>query len=116
MLRGAAEVLEAGPRPSRRETCPSANLVRLRLDEVSPTPPNPRCNFGTDEDKTRFGEELRQAQPAACVAVTRAAYLALWPDHEGRLVDAGHVLVNGERCFHSAVHVGLDALSRFWTT
>lgn len=89
---------------------PAYELVRLRLDEVSPTPLNPRRNFGTDEDKTRFGEELRQAQLAACVAVTRHAYLALWPDHAARIGSAKHVLVNGERRFHSGVHVGLDAL------
>ncbi|CAM5559309.1 ParB/RepB/Spo0J family partition protein [Streptomyces purpurascens] len=89
---------------------PVYELVRLRLSEVSPTPLNPRRNFGTEEDKTRFGEELRQAQLAACVAVTRTAYLALWPDHEDRIGAADHVLVNGERRFHSAVHVGLEAL------
>ncbi|WP_018569222.1 ParB/RepB/Spo0J family partition protein [Streptomyces sp. PsTaAH-124] len=89
---------------------PAYELVRLHLDEVSPTPLNPRRNFGTDEDKTRFGEELRQAQLAACVAVSRTAYLALWPDHEEQIGDAAHVLVNGERRFRSAVHVGLEAL------
>ncbi|MER6734638.1 ParB/RepB/Spo0J family partition protein [Streptomyces puniciscabiei] len=89
---------------------PAYELVRLRLDEVSSTPLNPRRNFGTDEEMTRFGEELRQAQLAACVAVTRAAYLALWPDHEERIGSALHVLVNGERRFRSAVHVGLDSL------
>ncbi|MBT2413777.1 plasmid partitioning protein [Streptomyces sp. ISL-12] len=89
---------------------PAYELVRLHLDEVSPTPLNPRRNFGSDEDKTRFGEELRQAQLAACVAVTRAAYLALWPDHESLIGDAAHVLVNGERRYRSAVHVGLEAL------
>ncbi|MFG2638458.1 ParB/RepB/Spo0J family partition protein [Streptomyces sp. NPDC048362] len=89
---------------------PAYELMRLRLDEVSPTPLNPRRNFGTAEELTRFGEELRQAQLAACVAVTRAAYLALWPDHEPRIGPALHVLVNGERRFRSAVHVGLDVL------
>jgi ParB family chromosome partitioning protein len=89
---------------------PAYELVRLHLDEVSPTPLNPRRNFGSDEDKTRFGEELRQAQLAACVAVSRAAYLALWPDHEGLIGEAAHVLVNGERRYRSAVHVGLEAL------
>jgi ParB family chromosome partitioning protein len=84
--------------------------VRLRLNEVSPTPLNPRRNFGSDEDKTRFGEELRTVQLAACVAVSRRAYLALWPTHEDRIGVAAHVLVNGERRFRSAVHVGLDAL------
>jgi ParB family chromosome partitioning protein len=89
---------------------PAYELVRLRLDEVSPTPLNPRRNFGSDEDKTRFGEELRTVQLAACVAVSRSAYLALWPSHEDRIGAAAHVLVNGERRFRSAVHVGLDAL------
>ncbi|MEV6962449.1 plasmid partitioning protein [Streptomyces sp. NPDC051207] len=89
---------------------PAYELVRLRLDEVSPTPLNPRRNFGSDEELTRFGEELRQAQLAACVAVTRDAYLALWPTHESRIGSAHHVLVNGERRFRSAVHVGLEAL------
>jgi ParB family chromosome partitioning protein len=89
---------------------PAYELMRLLLNEVSPTPLNPRRNFGTDEDLTRFGEELRQAQLAACVAVTRDAYLTLWPEHENRIGSALHVLVNGERRYRSAVHVGLEAL------
>ncbi|MER6455950.1 plasmid partitioning protein [Streptomyces sp900105245] len=89
---------------------PAYELVRLRLDEVASTPLNPRRNFGTDAELTRFGEELRQAQLAACVAVTRVSYLALWPDHEEHIGAASHVLVNGERRFRSAVHVGLDSL------
>ncbi|GAB7036018.1 ParB/RepB/Spo0J family partition protein [Streptomyces sp. NPDC021749] len=101
--RGRAKAVTEG-------SVPSYELVRLQLDQVAPTPLNPRRNFGTDEDKTRFGEELRQAQLAACVAVSREAYLALWPDHAERIGDAQHVLVNGERRYHSAVHVGLEAL------
>ncbi|MGW0281210.1 ParB/RepB/Spo0J family partition protein, partial [Streptomyces sp. NPDC003006] len=89
---------------------PAYELVRLHLDEVSPTPLNPRRNFGSDEDKAHFGEELRLAQLSACVAVTRDAYLALWPDHASRIGTAQHVLVNGERRYRSAVHVGLEAL------
>ncbi|MEV0011086.1 plasmid partitioning protein [Streptomyces sp. NPDC047973] len=89
---------------------PAYELRRLPLDAVAPTPLNPRRNFGSDEDLTRFGEELRTAQLAACVAVSRSAYLKLWPEHEAQIGDAGHVLVNGERRFRSAVHVGLEAL------
>ncbi|WP_406500819.1 plasmid partitioning protein (plasmid) [Streptomyces sp. NBC_00846] len=89
---------------------PAYELVRLHLDEVSPTPLNPRRNFGTDEEKTRFGEELRAAQLAACVAVSRDVYLALWPEHMSRIGSANYVLVNGERRFRSAHHVGLEAL------
>lgn len=89
---------------------PDYELVRLPLAAVAPTPLNPRRNFGTDAEKTRFGEELRVAQLAACVAVTRSAYLALWPEHESGIGTADWVLVNGERRFRSGVHVGLEAL------
>jgi ParB family chromosome partitioning protein len=89
---------------------PAYELVRLQLNEVAPTPLNPRRNFGTEEELTRFGEELRQAQLAACVAVTRDAYLTLWPEHEERIGSAKHVLINGERRYRSGVHVGLEAL------
>ncbi|MFF2197276.1 ParB/RepB/Spo0J family partition protein [Streptomyces sp. NPDC058157] len=89
---------------------PAYELIRVPLDQVCPTPLNPRRNFGTDEEKARFGEELRQAQLSACVVVTRGAYLALWPDHEGRIGAATYVLINGERRFRSALHVGLEFL------
>ncbi|MEU9263142.1 plasmid partitioning protein [Streptomyces sp. NPDC048212] len=89
---------------------PSYELRRLPLEDVAPTPLNPRRNFGSDEDLTRFGEELRIAQLAACVAVSRSAYLRLWPEHEAQIGDSAYVLVNGERRFRSAVHVALEAL------
>ncbi|MFD6534397.1 ParB/RepB/Spo0J family partition protein [Streptomyces sp. NPDC060184] len=92
------------------DSIPAYELVRLALDQVSPTPLNPRRNFGSADEKTRFGEELREAQLAACVAVTREAYLKLWPEHDSAIGTAHYVLVNGERRFRSAVHVGLDKL------
>ncbi|MGR4852138.1 ParB/RepB/Spo0J family partition protein [Streptomyces sp. LARHCF252] len=84
--------------------------MRLQLNDVSPTPLNPRRNFGTPEELTRFGEELRAAQLAACVAVSRDVYLNLWPDHADHIGDVKHVLVNGERRYRGACQVGLDAL------
>ncbi|MDX3132201.1 plasmid partitioning protein [Streptomyces europaeiscabiei] len=89
---------------------PAYELVRLQLNDVSPTPLNPRRNFGTPEELTRFGEELRAAQLAACVAVSRDVYLNLWPDHADHIGDVKHVLVNGERRYRGACQVGLDAL------
>ncbi|MGW0786370.1 ParB/RepB/Spo0J family partition protein [Streptomyces sp. NPDC002913] len=89
---------------------PSYELRRLPLEDVAPTPLNPRRNFGSEDDLTRFGEELRVAQLAACVAVSRSAYLRLWPEHEAQIGDSAYVLVNGERRFRSAVHVALEAL------
>ncbi|MET9497459.1 ParB/RepB/Spo0J family partition protein [Streptomyces sp. NPDC006552] len=102
--RGQAKAIAEG-------TIPDYELVKLRLEQVSPTPLNPRRNFGSDEEMTRFGEELREVQLAACVAVTRDAYLKLWPEHGSKLKDdAEYVLVNGERRFRSAGHVGLEKL------
>ncbi|MCB5166541.1 ParB/RepB/Spo0J family partition protein [Streptomyces bambusae] len=89
---------------------PAYELVRIALDRVSPTPLNPRRNFGSDEEMARFGEELREAQLAACVAVSRSAYLALWPEHETGVGDAEYVLINGERRYRCALAVGLEAL------
>ncbi|MBT2446146.1 ParB/RepB/Spo0J family partition protein [Streptomyces sp. ISL-43] len=89
---------------------PAYELIRVPLDQVSATPLNPRRNFGTDEEKTRFGEELREAQLSACVVVGRDAYLGLWPDHASGIGAAAYVLINGERRFRSALHVGLEAL------
>ncbi|MFC9295734.1 ParB/RepB/Spo0J family partition protein [Streptomyces sp. NPDC057011] len=89
---------------------PAYELIRVPLDQVSPTPLNPRRNFGTDEEMTRFGEELRQAQLSACVVVSRNAYLGLWPEHDSRIGAAAYVLINGERRFRSALHVGLESL------
>ncbi|GGV96921.1 hypothetical protein GCM10015535_67240 [Streptomyces gelaticus] len=102
--RGRAKAITEG-------SIPTYELIKLSLDQVSPTPLNPRRNFGTDEQMARFGEELRQAQLAACVAVSRAAYLKLWPEHEMAIgAGAQYVLVNGERRFRSALHVGVDRL------
>ncbi|MFC8793361.1 ParB/RepB/Spo0J family partition protein [Streptomyces cinereoruber] len=102
--RGRAKAIAEG-------AIPTYELVRLDLNQVSPTPLNPRRNFGTTEEKTRFGEELRQVQLAACVAVTRSAYLKLWPSHEDAIgADCQYVLVNGERRYRSALHVGVEQL------
>ncbi|MFF5393306.1 ParB/RepB/Spo0J family partition protein [Streptomyces sp. NPDC013012] len=102
--RGRAKAITEG-------AIPSYELVRLDLAKVSPTPLNPRRNFGTKEEMTRFGEELRQVQLAACVAVSRAAYLKLWPSHEDLIGDScEHILINGERRYRSALHVGVEQL------
>ncbi|MER7466824.1 ParB/RepB/Spo0J family partition protein [Streptomyces sp. NPDC097981] len=89
---------------------PAYSLVRLSSADVSPTPLNPRENFGTPGELTEFGEELRNAQLAACVVVTRAAYLDLWADHADEIGAAQYVLVNGERRWRAARQVELDKL------
>ncbi|WP_301129038.1 ParB/RepB/Spo0J family partition protein [Streptomyces cacaoi] len=89
---------------------PEYELVRLPLAEVSPTPLNPRRNFGSEAELVEFGEKLRTVQLAACTAVTRTVYLHLWPEHEDRIGTAQYVLVNGERRYRAALQVGLEAL------
>lgn len=101
--RGRAKAIAQGDLPAHE-------LLRVPLDQVSASPLNPRRNFGTNEEKTRFGEELRHAQLSACVVASRSAYLGLWPDHESRIGSASYVLINGERRFRSALHVGLETL------
>ncbi|MFD3513348.1 ParB/RepB/Spo0J family partition protein [Streptomyces sp. NPDC058657] len=101
--RGRAKALVQGD-------VPAYELSRIRLEDVAPTPLNPRRNFGSDEELTRFGEELRNTQLAACVAISRAAYLKVWPQHEAQIGDAQYVLINGERRYRSASHVGLESL------
>ncbi|MGF1432003.1 ParB/RepB/Spo0J family partition protein [Kitasatospora sp. LaBMicrA B282] len=102
--RGRAKAVAEG-------TIPDYELQRLALDRVAPCPMNPRRNFGTDEQKTEFGNSIARKQTTACVAVTREAYLKLWPKHVQVIAEqAEHVLLNGERRYRSALHVGLDAL------
>ncbi|GAA2770017.1 hypothetical protein GCM10019017_25650 [Streptomyces showdoensis] len=113
-----ASAIQVGPALSDRGRAkavaegriPSYAIIKIPLAQVSSTPLNPRRNFGSPEEQARFGEELRQAQLAACVVVTRAAYLSLWPDHAAQIGDAEYVLVNGERRFRSAMHVELPTL------
>ncbi|CAM5460569.1 hypothetical protein GCM10010329_32710 [Streptomyces spiroverticillatus] len=101
--RGRAKALVQGD-------VPEYELSRIRLEEVAPTPLNPRRNFGSEEEMTRFGEELRNTQLAACVAISRKAYLQVWPQHELAVGDAQYVLINGERRYRCALHVGLESL------
>lgn len=90
-------------------------FVHLRVETVAATPVNSRRNFGSDAELTELGESMRRRQLQPVVAVPRAAYLALWPDHADRIGDAAHVLANGERRLRAARHVGLatiDAIIR----
>jgi ParB family chromosome partitioning protein len=85
-------------------------LVRLRVSQIAATPLNPRQNFGSPQDLSDLGESMRVRQLQPVVAVSRTAYLKLWPDHEERIGAADYVLANGERRYRAAIHVGLDAL------
>ncbi|MDG4534010.1 ParB/RepB/Spo0J family partition protein [Streptomyces sp. AV19] len=85
-------------------------LRKVRLTAIAPTPLNPRRTFGTAEERTALGESMRRAQLAPCVAMSRHAYTALWPEHTDAVGAAEYVLINGERRYRSALHVGLPTL------
>lgn len=87
-----------------------ATLARLRPGQIATTPLNPRENYGSSEDLAELGESMRVRQLQPVVAVSRARYLALWPDHEDDVGAADYVLVNGERRYRAAVQVGLERL------
>lgn len=85
-------------------------LRKVRLTAIAPTPLNPRRTFGTPEERTALGESMRKAQLAPCVAMSRHAYTTLWPEHTDAVGAAEYVLINGERRYRSALHVGLATL------
>jgi ParB family chromosome partitioning protein len=90
---------------------PDYEIQRLPLNRVALCPMNPRRYYGTEEQREALGQSLAKKQTTACVAVPRAAYLALWPNHT-RLIneEAEYVLLNGERRHRSASQVGLEVL------
>lgn len=85
-------------------------LVHLRVDTVAATPVNSRRNFGSDAELAELGESMRRRQLQPVVAVPRAAYLALWPDHADQIGNAAHVLANGERRLRAARHSNLPTI------
>ncbi|MFJ8696859.1 ParB/RepB/Spo0J family partition protein [Streptomyces roseolilacinus] len=100
----AATKVEAVPGASRPD------LVHVHPDTVAPTPLNPRQTFDESE-LTELGEDMRSGQLQPCVAVSKAAYLKLYPEHAGQLPDqCRYVMAAGERRWRAAVMVGLDTL------
>ncbi|KQV05563.1 MULTISPECIES: ParB/RepB/Spo0J family partition protein [unclassified Kitasatospora] len=89
---------------------PAYELRRLDLAKVVPAAKNPRLDFGSHESQLALGNSLAQRQLTACVAVTREAYLRLWPHVAAQLGDAEFVILNGERRYRAALLVGLAQL------
>ena len=84
--------------------------IRLAPDRIARTPLNKRTSFGTPDELTELGESIRRRQLAAVVVVTRARYLALFPEHQDQVGTANYVLVNGERRWRAATQVQLPRL------
>ncbi|MEU8138194.1 ParB/RepB/Spo0J family partition protein [Streptodolium elevatio] len=92
----------AGAADSRLRALPLAQLIPTRF--------NPRRNFGTEEAQREFGLKLKKKQLQPAVAVTREAYLALWPDEADNIGNAPYVIANGERRWRGSRAVGLPTL------
>ncbi|MGQ4393725.1 ParB/RepB/Spo0J family partition protein [Streptomyces violaceoruber] len=100
----AGSKVEAVPGASRPD------LVHVHPDTVAPTPLNPRRAFD-DTELTELGEDMRGGQLQPCVAVNKAAYLKLYPEHADQLPDTcRYVMAAGERRWRAAVKVGLDTV------
>lgn len=95
------------------ETVPGASrpdLIHVPPQSVAPTPLNPRRAFDETE-LIELGEDMRKGQLQPCVAVAKAAYLKLYPEHADQLPDeCRYVMAAGERRWRAALKVGLDKL------
>lgn len=81
---------------------PDSPAMNIRTELCVANPRNPRDEVGDLEDLASIVE--RQLQ--SCLAVTRRAFLALWPEDEQFLDDARYVIVNGNRRLAAAVKYG----------
>jgi ParB family chromosome partitioning protein len=93
------------------DTRADGRLYRVPLGRLAPNLVNPRTDFGTEEELADLGKSLARRQNQPCPAVSRGAYLKLWPDHARTVGDVDYVLVSGERRFRGATAVGLPALN-----
>jgi ParB family chromosome partitioning protein len=92
------------------DTRAAGRLYRLPLARLSPNLVNPRTDFGTQDELLDFGKSLKRRQNQPCPAVSRSAYLKLWPDHADRIGDIDYVIVSGERRYRAASAVGMETL------
>lgn len=92
------------------DTRADGRLYRLPLARLSPNLVNPRTDFGTEDELLDFGKSLARRQNQPCPAVSRSAYLKLWPDHGDLIGDIDYVLVSGERRYRAATAVGMKTI------
>ncbi|MFD6231327.1 ParB/RepB/Spo0J family partition protein [Streptomyces sp. NPDC060232] len=93
------------------DTRADGRLLRVPLKRLVPNRVNPRIDFGTEDELIDLGKSLRRRQIQACPAVSRSAYLKLWPDHAQSIGDVDYVLVTGERRYRGATAAGNPTLN-----
>lgn len=92
------------------DTRADGRLYRVPLSRLAPNLVNPRTDFGSQDELIDLGKSLARRQNQACSAVSRGAYLKLWPDHAKKIGDVDYVLVSGERRYRGATAVDLPSL------
>ncbi|MFX1787222.1 ParB/RepB/Spo0J family partition protein [Prescottella equi] len=81
-------------------------LPDVPLDHLVANPRNPRDDVGDLSDLSTIAE--RQLQPGT--AVSRRAWLALWPDDTDSIGAAKYIVVNGNRRLAAAAKFGREGL------
>ncbi|MFJ8444022.1 ParB/RepB/Spo0J family partition protein [Kitasatospora griseola] len=101
------------PKPEKKafDTRADGRLLRVPLARLAPNGVNPRRHFGTEDELIDLGKSLSRRQIQACAAVSRGAYLKLWPDHEEQVGRVDYVLVSGERRYRGAAAAGNEGLT-----
>lgn len=82
-----------------------------RLDQVAPNPMNTRDVHADPEKIANIAESMRlhgQLQP--CAVVTRAAFLAIFPEYQAAMGSVAYVQITGGRRYAAAALAGLSAL------
>ncbi|MFF0818060.1 ParB/RepB/Spo0J family partition protein [Rhodococcus sp. NPDC003318] len=99
------------PEPVVAEIVDGQFLADVPLTDLAANPRNPRDEVGDLSDLSTIVD--RQLQPGT--AVSRAAWLNLWPGDEDEIGDAKYVVVNGNRRLAAAAKYarpGLDVVVR----
>lgn len=101
----ASQPVIDAPLPQLLET--PARMVQVPLRAVAPNPINPRTADGDLSDLESM-RSIGQLQP--CAVVTRAAFLAIYPEYAEQLGSADYVVVAGSRRRLAAEKFGLAML------
>ncbi|GAA4485945.1 hypothetical protein GCM10023094_41510 [Rhodococcus olei] len=92
--------------PASDEPVDGRFLPDVPLAQLVANPRNPRDDVGDLSDLSTITE--RQLQPGT--AVSRTAWLKLWPEDEDDLADAKYIVVNGNRRLAAAAKYGRPGL------
>jgi ParB family chromosome partitioning protein len=102
---------EAEPTHSRAKVRAAGRLAAVPLKRIRPNDVNPRKNFGGAEELVVLGQSIGRKQLQAIRAVTRSAYVELFPEYDDQVpADIDVVIVNGERRFRAAGVANLETL------